>query len=207
MMLSDRDFHILQTVIRAHVLTGEPVSSLAVAEMLDDDLSSATIRATFARLTDGGFLQQPHTSAGRIPTKNAYEAYAESLEQAYEANIHTLKRALYAAERLQDELHMLTGIYDGEIQHLKGFSSLLHDRGIFDEACAQEIGDLLDAVISSPEQLLELPRGHSVRIIVRGDGGSGATLLVARAGPERSLFAAGPMRMNYEKALTLLNYE
>lgn len=205
MNLSERDFLILQSVIRAHIRTGEPVSSLVVSEALGGDVSSATIRNTFAELDDAGYLYQPHTSAGRIPTSEAYALYAETLEHAHAANMLTLKRAMITASRLQDELHMLTGIFDGTIQHMSGFSSLLRDHETLDESCRVAIGDLLDAIIQNPSELLELPASHNVRIVVRGRDASGATLLVARAGPDKTLFAAGPMRMNYEHALYLLN--
>ena len=207
MQLSERDFRILEAVIRAHIRTGEPVASFVVAQLLHEDVSSATIRNAFTRLTEDGFLLQPHTSAGRIPTKEAYATYTEALGNTYEAHMQTLKHALRVAERLQHELHLLTGIYDGHIQHLRGFSSLLHDSEMFDDSSARAIGDLLDAVIESPDELLTIPKGANVRILVRGGDVSGATLLVARAGPDRSLFAAGPMRMNYERALNLMTHE
>lgn len=207
MPISERDFQVLEAVIRAHVLTGEPISSFAVAQSLDNDYSSATIRNAFVRLSEEGYLMQPHTSAGRVPTRAAYEAYVASLEQVYDARLQTLKHALLAAERLQNDLHLLTGIYDGHIQHLHGFSALLQDSEQFDESCARALGKLIDTVIASPDEFLGLPRGHGMRIVVHGEDASGATLLVARAGPERTLFAAGPMRMDYEHALNLMSHE
>jgi len=80
--LSERDRAILREVIHTFVLTGEPVGSRTVARVSRLGVSSATIRNAMARLEALGYLAQPHTSAGRIPTHAAYHLYITLLMQA-----------------------------------------------------------------------------------------------------------------------------
>ena len=75
--LERRQLEVLASVVRRYVVTGTPVGSKAVAEDLHDSLSSATIRSIMAELEAGGYLQQPYTSAGRIPTDKAYRLYVD----------------------------------------------------------------------------------------------------------------------------------
>ncbi|HEY6929653.1 MAG TPA: heat-inducible transcriptional repressor HrcA [Thermoanaerobaculia bacterium] len=70
---------ILKEIIRLHVDTGKPVSSRALFKSNRFELSPASIRNIMADLTDGGFLAQPHTSAGRVPTDRAYRVYIDEL--------------------------------------------------------------------------------------------------------------------------------
>ena len=77
--LDVRSRTILKEVIRLHVDTGRPVSSRALFKSRRFDLSPASIRNIMADLTDLGFLSQPHTSAGRVPTDRAYRLYINEL--------------------------------------------------------------------------------------------------------------------------------
>jgi|SRR5579875_708324 len=78
-----RHRQVLAEVVRAYIETGEPVSSRTVARMHAEALSPATMRNIMADLEDGGYLYQPHTSAGRVPTASAYRFYVEQIaEQA-----------------------------------------------------------------------------------------------------------------------------
>jgi heat-inducible transcriptional repressor len=80
--LSLRDREILKQVILTYILSAEPVSSRSVAKQGDLGLSAATIRNVMADLEEWGYLAQPHTSAGRVPTRAAYHLFIESLMQA-----------------------------------------------------------------------------------------------------------------------------
>ncbi len=77
--LDDRKREILAIVVRQHVATGAPVASGAVARHYGRQVSSATVRNDMAALEQAGYLQQPHTSAGRTPTERAYEFYAREV--------------------------------------------------------------------------------------------------------------------------------
>jgi heat-inducible transcriptional repressor len=77
--LDIRSRAILKEIIRLHVDTGKPVSSRALFKSRRFELSPASIRNIMADLTDAGFLAQPHTSAGRIPTDRAYRVYIDEL--------------------------------------------------------------------------------------------------------------------------------
>src|SRR5579863_8135512 len=74
---SKRHRQVLTDIVRAYVATGEPVSSRALSLSHAEQLSPATIRNIMADLADEGFLYQPHTSAGRVPTAPAYRFFAE----------------------------------------------------------------------------------------------------------------------------------
>ncbi len=80
--LSLRDREILKQVVATYILSAEPVSSRSVAKQADLGLSAATIRNVMADLEEWGFLAQPHTSAGRVPTRAAYHLFIDTLMPA-----------------------------------------------------------------------------------------------------------------------------
>lgn len=79
MELDDRKVKILQAVIRNYLETGEPVGSRTISKYTDLNLSSATIRNEMSDLEELGYIIQPHTSAGRIPTDKGYRFYVDNL--------------------------------------------------------------------------------------------------------------------------------
>ncbi|MCL2425100.1 MAG: heat-inducible transcriptional repressor HrcA [Oscillospiraceae bacterium] len=81
MSLSERKKEILRAVVELYVKGAEPVGSRAVVEKLESSVSSATIRSEMADLESMGLLEQPHTSAGRIPSSNGYRIYVNELMQ------------------------------------------------------------------------------------------------------------------------------
>jgi len=74
-----REREILTAIVETFIATGEPVGSRTLARASREGLSAATIRNVMADLADAGFLEQPHTSAGRVPTAEAYRYYVEQL--------------------------------------------------------------------------------------------------------------------------------
>jgi len=77
--LPERSRRLLAALVREHIATGEPVSSQALARQSGLGVSSATIRNMFARLEAEGYLHQPHTSAGRVPTDRGYRIFVDLL--------------------------------------------------------------------------------------------------------------------------------
>lgn len=77
--LNPRSGRVLTTVVREYIHTGEPVASVVVARRGSLGVSSATIRSVLARLEEQGFVRQPHTSAGRVPTDRGYRFYVDLL--------------------------------------------------------------------------------------------------------------------------------
>jgi heat-inducible transcriptional repressor len=77
--LSERSRRLLAALVREYIATGEPVSSQTLARQSGLGVSSATIRTMFARLEGDGYLLQPHTSAGRVPTDRGYRVFVDLL--------------------------------------------------------------------------------------------------------------------------------
>ena len=98
---SGRDRRILADVIRTFIHTGAPVSSRSLARMDRHDLSSASIRNVMADLEDGGYLSQPHTSAGRVPTTAGYHYYIDSLAPERQPSARERE---YIEENLQEAI-------------------------------------------------------------------------------------------------------
>lgn len=77
--LNERKLQILKTVVERYIKTGEPVGSKVLAEEFKNAVSSATIRNDMAALEQLGYLEQPHTSAGRVPSYRGYRFYISHL--------------------------------------------------------------------------------------------------------------------------------
>jgi heat-inducible transcriptional repressor len=82
--LSPRDREILRDVVRSYIVRGEPISSRAVARQAGLGVSAATIRNTMADLEEMGLLEQPHSSAGRVPSRAGFHYYIDSLMEAHD---------------------------------------------------------------------------------------------------------------------------
>lgn len=103
MELTQRKKKVLQTVVDLYIRTAEPVGSKAIAAMPGMSYSSATIRNELADLTTMGLLEQPHTSAGRIPSPAGYRLYVDELMQGYKLSVDETKDLKNAMElKLQE---------------------------------------------------------------------------------------------------------
>ena len=104
MQLDERKMKILQAIIRNYLETGEPVGSRTISKYADINLSSATIRNEMADLEELGYIIQPHTSAGRIPSDKGYRLYVDSMMQENERQVEELKEMLVEKEEKMDHL-------------------------------------------------------------------------------------------------------
>ena len=91
MELTERKKKVLRSVVDLYIRTAEPVGSKAVTELPDMKYSSATIRNEMADLTSMGYLEQPHTSAGRIPSAAGYRLYVDELMADYRLSMDETK--------------------------------------------------------------------------------------------------------------------
>ena len=104
MHLDERKMKILQAVIRNYLETGEPVGSRTISKFTDLNLSSATIRNEMADLEEMGYILQPHTSAGRIPSDAGYRLYVDTMMQEKEREVQELKESLPHLKVLLDKI-------------------------------------------------------------------------------------------------------
>lgn len=82
MDLTERKKQILKRVVEDYIAAAEPVGSKALAEEMGGSVSSATIRNELADLVEMGYLEQPHTSAGRVPSPKGYRLYVNELMES-----------------------------------------------------------------------------------------------------------------------------
>ncbi|MCI5641336.1 MAG: heat-inducible transcriptional repressor HrcA [Lachnospiraceae bacterium] len=104
MELDDRKLKILQAIIRTYLETGEPVGSRTISKDTDLHLSSATIRNEMSDLEDMGYILQPHTSAGRIPSDKGYRLYVDTMLDDKAHEVANLKEQL---EEKADKIDVL----------------------------------------------------------------------------------------------------
>jgi len=125
MEMNERKKGILKAVINEYILTAEPIGSRTISKKYDLNVSSATIRNEMADLEDLGYLQQPHTSAGRIPSDKGYRFYVDSLidvekiPQSFEEMVR--KKYLDRKKEVQDIVQVTSRM----LSHLTRYTALV----------------------------------------------------------------------------------
>ena len=104
MELDNRKMTILRAIIQNYLETGEPVGSRTISKYTDLNLSSATIRNEMSDLEEMGYIVQPHTSAGRIPSDKGYRLYVDMLMQDKQTEMDNLKLELNAKSEKLDNI-------------------------------------------------------------------------------------------------------
>lgn len=104
MELTDRKKHILKVVIEDYIRAAEPVGSKAIAAEMGGKVSSATIRNELSDLTELGYLEQPHTSAGRVPSPKGYRLYVNELMERQRLSLDETEKINAALQVKMEEL-------------------------------------------------------------------------------------------------------
>ena len=167
MELTERKKKVLQCVVELYIRTAEPVGSKAICEMPNMTYSSATIRNEMADLTTMGYLEQPHTSAGRIPSPAGYRLYVDELMMSYQMSMDETKSINSAIEHRMEQLDkMLDQVARlvSQATDLPAISVASHSREItvsrFDLIFAGSGSIILVIMLSSDEvinKLIKLP--------------------------------------------------
>lgn len=94
MELDERKINILKAIIKNYMDTGEPVGSRTISKYIDSKWSSATIRNEMSDLEEMGYIVQPHTSAGRIPSDKGYRFYVDQIMQEKEQEVTEIQELM-----------------------------------------------------------------------------------------------------------------
>lgn len=135
--LSERESLILQSVVRSYIMQGQPVGSRVISHKFALGISPATVRNTMFDLEEMGFVKQPHTSAGRVPTDKGYRYYVDSLmvsEQLTEAEKRDIEKKLKAGltDRDADDILDQMSRVLAEISEQLGVAMAPHfEEGVF----------------------------------------------------------------------------
>ena len=104
MDLTDRKKQILKVVVEDYIRTAEPVGSKAIAAEMGGSVSSATIRNELSDLVELGYLEQPHTSAGRVPSPKGYRLYVNELMERQRLSLAETEKINQSLQMKMEEL-------------------------------------------------------------------------------------------------------
>lgn len=160
-MLQERQKSILGAVIEAYIRTARPIASRDLVGRRDLDVSPATIRSEFLKLDDEGYIAQPHTSAGRIPTDQGYRFFVDHLlhdadlsarEEASLAESFRVSEAEAFVKELSRTISRISGAFaaagleDEDVFYETGFAELLGEPEFEDTMRARAFAHLADVM-------------------------------------------------------------
>ena len=151
MQLDERKTKILQAIIRNYLETGEPVGSRTISKYTDLNLSSATIRNEMADLEELGFIVQPHTSAGRIPSDQGYRFYVDSLMEQKEREVYEMQELLLERQdKMETMLRQMAKVLANSTQYATMISapSTHHNKVKFIQLSRVDVAQILAVIVS-----------------------------------------------------------
>ncbi|MFA5197206.1 MAG: transcriptional regulator [Patescibacteria group bacterium] len=218
---------ILEAIIAEYIETAEPVGSLTLSEKYRFPYSPATIRACMAVLEEDGYISQPHTSAGRIPTEKGYRYFVdmikheeEELQQREERMIQRrLNQQNARTERLVDIAAMTLADMTGNVG-VVSYADTLYSHGLsnlfrqpeflIDPSNVLRVAEVLDRL---DELIREIPRVPETTVYIGSESpigkSSGCSLVVSSfVRPELGrgyLLVLGPTRMFYPRTIAVID--
>lgn len=196
MLMTDRQREILFAIIEEYAELATPVGSVTLAKLFD--VSSATIRAEMVKLEEMGYVMQPHTSAGRVPTDAGYRLYVNQLQdkleqspdiktererghqerpiRALETRIQSQTRADYAIRSAVDSLVDLTGNLGiatiGDQIYISGFGNLFSQPEFTQIEQVQAVSKLIDNI---KPWLMEVSPNETINVYIGTENPVGKT--------------------------------
>jgi heat-inducible transcriptional repressor len=222
----ERKKQILAAIIKEHLATGAPVGSSNLVEKYKLDCSPATTRNIMAELEEEGFIRQPHTSAGRVPTEAAYKSYLAEMgigrkaKKARDKETRELDKVFGGLDELslRETAKALAAITDSAVfwafhknnLYYTGLSNLFHQPEFVNSGLVYNVSAVIDRMDEIIDNIFE-KTADSARILIGEENPfgafCGAVIAKYRHGNQTGLFGIlGPMRMDYERNLSLVEY-
>jgi len=218
---------ILDKIIKEYIDSAEPVSSRKLEKKYDFGICPATIRIEMQKLTDKGFLYQPHTSAGRIPTDKGYRFFVDKL---FKEEISEFKKGLEIEDWLKKEMEdsfkfiqtltktlasvssslAISYLFDEKVLWKEGWEEVLQEPEFKVEDCIPDFSELLK---SFEEEIEKFKLNSKIKVFIGKENpfskAKDFSIIISQCHwPEEekgiiSIF--GPKRMNYHRNIALIN--
>lgn len=228
-MITERQKAILFAVIDEHIKEAEPISSQMICETFDFGISSATMRNEFAALEEEGYVYQPHTSAGRVPTDKGYRLFVNALLAERANNNRKMREAFLRITKAQQQAYAVFSEFAKIAAELSGstaFSGSLGAHAFFkagmhealrqpelaDSLFRERFGDVVDSFDENPSSFFTTLERDGVSVFIGKENpitkARDFSMLVSRfrtsSDEEGIVVIMGPKRMDYRKGLTVL---
>ena len=224
-MLTKRQKKILNAVIKEYIETGEPVSSQLLEKKHDFGIGSAMIRVEMQKLTDRGYLLQPHTSAGRIPTDKSYRFFVDNLlqkefpindrteriEEIFKEEGDIFKLASHLTKFLAEETSSLAilNLPERDFIFKEGWEELLKEAESFEQDFFSEFAG---AIEKFEESFNDLKINSGIRVLIGKENpvkkAKNLSVISSKCKlpnkEKATLTLVGPKRMDYNRNLSLV---
>ncbi len=214
--MEERQEKLLKTIIKEYIKTAEPISSGFLVEKFNLPYSPATVRNEMAKLEEAGYIFQPHTSSGRVPTIKAYEFYIEDLKPKKTAISISLDKnkedsikqtAKFLAEK--SGLAVFWALHKNNLYYT-GISNLLSQPEFKRYELAVDVSKVIDKLEDIINEIFPEVR-HEPSVMVGQNNPFGSVLgtVICKykgADGDGMIGIVGPVRMDYEKCLGLIKY-
>src|SRR3989344_4742500 len=231
-LMTDRRKAILKAIIRLYTKDAQPVGSKNLAERFNFGIGPAMIRQEMMILEKEGYLTQPHTSAGRIPTDMAYRLYISELaESPDELSLKEQKRISNEVGRTHDDWHELfkevsrivsdisgelsvAGLASGEAHYMHGFSQLAQEPELQDRHSIDNLFRFMDEMDQYFDHLWSSLLSNSYGVFIGSENPikeiRSFSVVTGRytlpKGEAGFISIIGPKRMDYRKNVALVRY-
>jgi heat-inducible transcriptional repressor len=224
-MISDRKKFLLETIIKEYLQAAAPVSSGVLVEKYKLGISPATVRNEMMELEEDGYIYQPHTSSGRVPTEAAYELFLadilkkDKLKPLKEIELRTLENLFKHEEgAYKQTAKAVAELAGGAVfwafhkndLYYTGLSNLFSQPEFKQVDIVCDVSTVIDRLEEIIDEVFEnLTEGSQVLIGSKNPFGNflSATLLKYRNNKQQGIFGIiGPIRMDYERNLALIDF-
>lgn len=223
MNMTERQAKLLTLVVENYIKTGVPVGSTFVVEEGRLDVSGATVRNEMRDLEESGYLTHPHTSAGRIPTEMGYRLYVEELcvsrpitkkdQDDIERSVHDLsekkEKVKGIAKTVAKQVHNAVIVsFGGKSLYYTGISELFAHPEFKDYAATVEMSAIFDQCEDNIDAVFRAVQVDTPVALIGKQNplGSACGLVGQRIGNKDLFLVLGPMRMDYQKTIGILQY-
>lgn len=228
-MITERQKLILLAAVDEYIKTAQPVGSNLIQHSRDLRVSSATVRNELSHLEEEGYLSQPHTSSGRVPTDEGYRFFVNAIIEEKEKEFKKVKNIIGRLAHLKKKEDILfaelaktiaslsknmvlSGPWDARVLFKAGINEILSQPELEDLSLRKHFGNVIDSFEENLEELSELTDYGNPRVFIGKESpisdADDFSMIVSKCrllSDEGVIVILGPKRMNYKKNLQLLN--
>ncbi|HCC23635.1 TPA: hypothetical protein DF272_05700 [Candidatus Falkowbacteria bacterium] len=223
-MDKERQKQLLKIIVDEYIKAAEPVASGFLVHKLMEKVSSATVRNDMVTLEDDGYIEQPHTSAGRVPTEKAYRYYldhflaTQDLVKSYKDKIDQINQAKndvrFRLKELAKYLAEVSGqaimvAFAGNDVYYTGISNLFSQPEFSQKEVVVDMSRIIDHLDGVAVSLFDAVAEMTVELGDSCPFGSRCASIINKITIEDHDYLVamiGPMRMDYQKNINLINY-